>query len=482
MLETFRDRLFSEIFPGRTEVPKTLIFAKDDAHADEIVQIARDVFAKGNDFVAKITYRSSGKADDLIAAFRNSPNPRIAVTVDMIATGTDVKPLECVFFLRSVRSRTYFEQMKGRGVRVIADTDLQAVVPGATTKERYVIVDAVGVTESDLVDTVPLDRKPTEPLERLLRRVSFGIRDSDEVSAIAARLARLDRRLTKEDREGIEELSGGVSLHEIASGIVDALDPDTQLEAARETAAGAEPTVDGIEAARAALLSDAVAPLAESPELRERIVSVRRSYEQAIDEGADTLLEAGFSQDGSDRARSTVESWERFCEENRDEITALQVLYGRRQPQRVTFAEVRELASAIAKPPRSWTPEGLWEAYERLDASRVRGSGQRVLTDLVSLVRVALHQSDELVGYPELVRERYSAWLLAQENAGRVFTQEQLVWLERIRDHVAASLGITVDDFSYVPFVEHGGLARAAQVFGDGLGPLLDELNEVLVR
>ena len=131
VLETFRDRLFTEIFPGRTEVPKTLIFAKDDSHAEEIVEIVREVFGKGNDFVAKITYKATGrKTDDLIAAFRNSPNPRIAVTVDMIATGTDVKPLECVFFMRAVKSRTYFEQMKGRGVRVISDTDLQAVVPG----------------------------------------------------------------------------------------------------------------------------------------------------------------------------------------------------------------------------------------------------------------------------------------------------------------------------------------------------------------
>ena len=170
VLETFRDRLFTEIFPGRSEVPKTLIFAKDDAHADEIVQIVREVFGKGNDFAAKITYKATGKkADELIAAFRNSYNPRIAVTVDMIATGTDVKPLECVFFMRSVQSRTYFEQMKGRGVRVIDDTDFQAVTPDAEAKDRFVIVDAVGVTESDLVDTVPLDRKPTVPLDKLLQ-------------------------------------------------------------------------------------------------------------------------------------------------------------------------------------------------------------------------------------------------------------------------------------------------------------------------
>ncbi|MBA3434430.1 MAG: DEAD/DEAH box helicase family protein, partial [Actinobacteria bacterium] len=194
VLETYRDRLFTEIFPGRSEVPKTLIFAKDDAHADEIVQLAREVFGKGNEFAAKITYRARG-AEGLIATFRNAYNPRIAVTVDMIATGTDVKPLECVFFMRSVRSRTYFEQMKGRGVRVIGEADFRAVTPDAEAKERFVIVDAVGVTESDLVDTVPLDRKPTVPLERLLRQISFGTHDPDVASAVAARLTRLDGRL-----------------------------------------------------------------------------------------------------------------------------------------------------------------------------------------------------------------------------------------------------------------------------------------------
>src|SRR5439155_286176 len=180
----------------------TLIFAKDDAHADDIVELVREVFGKGDEFAAKITYKATGrKADELIAAFRNSYHPRIAVTVDMIATGTDVRPLECVFFMRSVKSRTYFEQMKGRGVRIIDPNDLRGVTPDASAKDRFVIVDAVGVTETDLADTQPLDRKPTVPLDKLLRRISFGNRDPDVVSTVAGRIARLDRRLTKEDRD-----------------------------------------------------------------------------------------------------------------------------------------------------------------------------------------------------------------------------------------------------------------------------------------
>jgi type I restriction enzyme R subunit len=482
VLETYRDRLYTEIFPGRSEVPKTLIFAKDDAHADEIVQIAREVFGKGNDFAAKITYKATGKkADELIAAFRNTYNPRIAVTVDMIATGTDVKPLECVFFMRSVKSRTYFEQMKGRGVRVIDDTAFQAVTPDAKAKERFVIVDAVGVTESEMVDTVPLDRKPTIPLERLLKQVSFGVRDPDTVSAIAARLSRLDRRLGKEERTELETLAGGQTLKDIASGIVAALDPDRQLDTARETTGHDEPTVDDIATAARLLLDQAVAPLATSPELRQRIVEMRRLHEQAIDEtSTDEVIEAGYSADATDRARATVQSWEQFCAANRDEITALQILYARRQPRRLTFREIKELAQTIGRPPYQWTPNKLWQAYEQLDRTKVRGSGERVLTDLVSLVRVALHHDDQLIAYPDLVNERYHAWLLQQENAGRVFTTEQLAWLQRIRDHVAASLAITTDDFSYTPFVEAGGLGKAAQVFGDEFGPLLNEINEVL--
>jgi type I restriction enzyme R subunit len=480
VLETFRDRLYTEIFPGRTEVPKTLIFAKDDAHADDIVQIARDVFGKGDDFAAKITYKATGrKADELIKAFRNTYNPRIAVTVDMIATGTDVRPLECVFFMRSVKSRTYFEQMKGRGVRVISDDDLRTVTPEAS-KDRYVLVDAVGVTETDLVDTQPLDRHPTVPLEKLLRRISFGARDSDAISTVAARIARLERLLTDPERAELEQLAG-VSLHDLARGMVEAVDPDRQLDAAREASGKEEPEVDEIAIATRQLLNAAVAPLATNPELRARLVEMRRQQEQMIDAtSADELIEAGFSQDATDRARETVESFERFIDENKDEITALQILYSRPRSRRLTFAEIKELASLIERPPRSWTPDRLWQAYGALDRSKVLGSERRVLTDLVTLVRYALHQDNELVPFPERVAERYHAWLLQQQNAGRDFTLEQLAWLERIRDTIAASLGVSRDDFQYAPFAERGGLGKAVELFGEQLDPLLNELTVVL--
>ena len=151
ILQCYKDTIFTELFPEReqTWIPKTLIFAKDDNHAEEIVRIAREVFNKGNDFCKKITYNVSGvKAKDLIAEFRTSPDFRIAVTVDMIATGTDIKPLEVVIFMRDVHSELYYEQMKGRGCRTLNNTDLQQVTPNAEVKNRFYLIDAVGVTES----------------------------------------------------------------------------------------------------------------------------------------------------------------------------------------------------------------------------------------------------------------------------------------------------------------------------------------------
>lgn len=483
IIRTFKDSL-PILFPGRTHVPKTLIFAKDDSHADDIVQIVREEFGKGNDFAVKITYKSGStgqRPEDLLQAFRNSYNPRIAVTVDMIATGTDVKPIECVFFMRFVRSRQFFEQMKGRGVRVINPTDLRGVTPDAPAKERFVIVDAVGVTEAGLQDTVPLEREPTMPLDKLLHRVAVGHRDPKLVSSLAARVARLNLRLSKEDRAELEDLAGQ-PLKALADRILEALDPDTQLEIAQREAGAAEPSPEAVAKIAKRLIDEAVRPIADSPELRDRLVDLRRTYEQAIDEGnADRVTRAEFSKDATDRARETVKSFEKYLAEHKDEITALQILYSRPYKQRLTFAQIKELAHAIERTERRWTPDSLWKAYESLDKSKVHGSGKRVLTDIVQLVKFALHQEGELVPFPDVVNRRFEGWLLAQGQAGRRFTTEQLVWLRRIRDQVATSMGVSTDDFQYTPFVEHGGAGKAVELFGDELAQLLDELNEALV-
>ncbi|MDP2326528.1 MAG: DEAD/DEAH box helicase family protein, partial [Dehalococcoidia bacterium] len=444
VIQAFRDRLFTEIFPGRSEVPKTLIFAKDDSHADDVVQVVREEFGKGNEFAQKITYRTTErKPEDLLSEFRNSYYPRIVVTVDMIATGTDIKPLECVFFMRATKSRTFFEQMKGRGVRVIDDAAFQDVTPDAKTKTHFVIVDAVGVTESELNDSQPLDRAPKIGLKSLLESVAVGQVSTGIVSSIASRLARLNRQITREDRDALES-TGGVSLNDLTHSLVEATDPDRHIEAARQVTGREVVTADEVEAAARELMQRAVMPLASNPRLRERIVDMRRSYEQTIDEVTkDEVLFAGASRDATDRARGYVEGFRVYIEEHRDEITALQMLYSVPWRERPTFNHVKELAHAIEHTPQRWTPEKLWAAYEALDRSRVRGSTHRVLTDLVSIVRYALDLTPDLVAFPDLVEERFQRWLVRQEQAGRAFTDEQRRWLEMIRDHIAASLAIT---------------------------------------
>jgi type I restriction enzyme, R subunit len=482
VIETFRDKLFTELFPGRSTVPKTLIFAKDDSHADDIVQIVREVFGKGNQFATKITYRThDGKPEDLLQAFRNSMYPRIVVTVDMIATGTDVRPLECLVFMRSVKSRTYFEQMLGRGVRVINDTDFQAVTDDAKSKDRFVVVDAVGIMDTNLAATVqPLERKPTQSLKDLFKVVAFGNKDPEIASSIAGRLARLDKRLTKDDREMLQGLAKGQDLGTIARQIVEALDPDRQIATAVAAGNSAE-DASAVATVAQKMIAKALQPLASNPELRNAIIEVRRSYEQTIDETSkDELLFAGHSKEGRERAAALVSQFAQYIEEHKNEIRALQILYSRPYREQLTFAEVRELAKAIERPPRQWTPEKLWNAYELLDKSKVRGSGGRMLTDIVALVRYTLHQDEQLVPFRDQVETRFAAWLAAQKQEGVTFTADQLQWLTWMKENIASEMGIRAESFEYTPFVEHGGIGKAAQVFGDRLTPLMDELTQAL--
>ncbi|GAG55919.1 unnamed protein product, partial [marine sediment metagenome] len=445
VIRTFRDKLFTEIFPGRTEVPKTLIFAKDDSHAEDIVKIVREEFAKGNDFAQKITYKTTGKKpEDLIAEFRNSYNPRIAVTVDMIATGTDIKPLEVVLFMRSVKSRGYFDQMKGRGVRVINDDDLQSVTPDAKTKDHYIIVDAVGVCERDKSDSKPMDRKKSVSFEKLLQAVSLGNTEPDVISSIAVRIARINKNLTEEDSSKIKKLTHGKSLGGLTSDLVNAINPDKHVELAcaklSEAGREAKPTEEDIKQAATNLKKNAVKPL-YNPELRNLLIEIKKKNEQTIDHvSQDQVIEAGFSAEALEKAKGMIESFKKFIEENKDEITALQILYSRPYKSRLRFEDIKELANTINKPPHHWTEDNLWAAYAALEKSKVRGAGgARIMTDLVSLIRYALSQENELVPFPEKVDANFKAWLAQQ---GKKFTEEQIHWLEMIRDHIAGNLSI----------------------------------------
>ena len=228
---------------------------------------------------------------------------------------------------------------------MIGSTDFHAVTPDATNKTHFVLVDCVGVTEQALVDSRPLERQPTVPFDKLLQAVAFGSTDPDLLSSLAGRLARLDRQLDAPGRAALTETAGGTTLGAIVTSLIAALDPDRQVDAVR-TAAGlppeAEPTPEQVEEAARQQLHEAAAPLATNSALRDRLVDLKRRVEQTIDDvSKDAILEAAFSEAAREKAGSLVQSFEQFIRDNRDEITALQVLYSRPYARRLRLADIR---------------------------------------------------------------------------------------------------------------------------------------------
>ncbi|MCX7794652.1 MAG: DEAD/DEAH box helicase family protein [Thermodesulfovibrionales bacterium] len=485
IIKTFKEKLFTELFPGRTEVPKTLIFAKDDSHAEDIVHIVREEFGKGNEFCKKITYRTTGeKPEDLIASFRNSYNPRIAVTVDMISTGTDIRPLECLIFMRDVKSRVYFEQMKGRGTRVISPDDLQAVTPDAIHKTHFIIVDAVGVCENDKTDSHPLERKRSVPFDKLIHSVALGNRDEDTLSSLVARLSKLDRELNEKDRREIEKAADGKPLREIINRLLDAMDPDKSFEKAKESFNTENPSQEEIKKASEHLINEACKPF-DNPDFREILITIKKRNEQIIDTiSKDRVILAGFDETAKEKARTIIDTFKRFIEDNKDELTAIELIYKKPYGRRhITYEEIKRLAEAIQKPPYYLTTDLIWQAYEQLEKSKVRKAGpQRLLTDIISLLRFTLGITDVLTSFSEIVEEKFQDWLRIQELSGKIFTPEQLEWLIMIKDHIATSCSVEIEDFEYAPFYEKGGIMRFHNLFGMESNEILEELNLVLVE
>ncbi|MEI6492008.1 MAG: type I restriction-modification enzyme R subunit C-terminal domain-containing protein [Verrucomicrobiota bacterium] len=509
VLETFRDKVFTEMFPGRTDLPKTLIFAKDDSHADDIVRICREVFGKGNDFCQKITYRTGftripvgkklidGKEievfkwertasltpEQILSAFRNSYNPRIAVTVDMIATGTDIKPLEIVFFMRSVASKNFFEQMKGRGVRVVSDTEMEQVNPGVKRKTRYLIVDAVGVTERVHTESRPLEKKPTVSFDKLLDAAALGTTEVAAVESLAGRLIRLERRFDTDLEAEVVKTSKGQTLSEIAKGMLEAIDPDVIEAKAKEgKPLYHQPTESELRALRDSVVKTALAPLATNPDLRNLLKKIAKAAEQTIDIiSQDSLLYAGPAQTSTQNQAETAKSFRDYIEQHKAEITALQLLYSRPYKQRLTEPMLKELEKKLREQHAAWTEDNLWNAFAAAKPGKVKGRSQAGrFADLVSLVRFALEQQPVLAPFADSVTERFNEWLMDKAKAGVKFTDEQLGWLNLIRGHIATAISIEPEDLELSPFNQRGGLGKAHQLFGEQLPKLLDELNVAL--
>ena len=482
--EMFPDR-FSE--NGEFEIPKTLIFAKTDSHADDIINIVREEFGEGNSFCKKITYRNKDEdPKSVLAQFRNDYFPRIAVTVDMIATGTDVKPLECLLFMRDVRSRNYYEQMKGRGTRIITLDDLRKVTPTAKhTKDHFVIVDAVGVTKSIKSDSRPLEKKPGVPLKDLLGAIAVGNRDEDLFSSLANRLSRLEKQVTEQEKQQFSEKAEGKSLKQVVNELLQAYNPDVldDLKAKVETEMAGESPMAKEEAFNKLHdeLKEKAAEVFHSSDLREYIENVRRAHEQTIDiTNPDTLLNKGWASDSKEKAETLVADFKAWIAQHQDEITALQIFYT--QPYRrreLNYKMIQEVLEKLKLEKPNLAPFQTWKAYEQLE--KATGSPKSELIALVSLLRRISGIDSTLIDYSNKVDLNFRDWIL-KKNAGQHnrFTEEQMQWLRMIKDHIATSIHLDADDLDYTPFDAEGGKGKMWQLFGEQMDEIINELNEAL--
>jgi len=492
IIKTFKEML-PDIFKnekrfdenGIFEPPKTLIFAKTDSHADDIINIVREEFGEGNRFCKKITYKNSDEdPKSVLAQFRNDYYPRIAVTVDMIATGTDVKPLECLLFMRDVRSRNYFEQMKGRGTRVIALDDLKKVTPTAKfTKDHFVIVDAVGVTKSCKTDSRPLEKKPGVPLKDLLNAVTVGNRDEDLFSSLANRLSRLEKQIDENEKRKFAELANGKSLNQVVKELLNAYNPDVidDLKAKVETELAGE-SPDKKEEAFDKLHYELKEKAAEvfTGELSTYIDDVRRAHEQTIDiTNPDTLINKGAATDISKRAENVIADFKSWIEQHKNEITALQIFYS--QPFRrrdLTFKMIQEVLEKLKLDKPLLAPLQVWNAYEQLE--KATGKPLSELIALVSLIRKVSGIDEALTSYDKTVDRNFQEWVFKKQAGATKFNEEQMQWLRMIKDHIATSIHIDADDLDYTPFDAAGGKGKMWQLFGENMNEIINELNEAL--
>ena len=489
IIRTFKDNLpliFNDRFDkdGNFEVPKTLIFAKTDSHANDIIDIVREEFAEENKFCKKITYNSDDP-DGTLALFRNDYHPRIAVTVDMIATGTDVKPLECLLFMRDVKSKNYFEQMKGRGTRTLALDDLKKVTPTAKlTKDHFVIVDVIGVTRSLKTDSRPLEKKPGVPLKDLLQAIAVGACDEELFTSLANRLARLDKQISEKERKQFAEKAQGRSVSQVVKGLLNAFDPDvledieSRVRAEKQNAAPADIEKE-IKNQTEKLQNDAAVVF--TGELNTFIENVRKAHEQRIDLlNPDEVIHVGWDKDNKDKAGEIISDFTEWMQEHKDELTALQIFY--KQPYRrreLTYTMIKEVLEILKAEKPLLAPHNVWRAYEAL--GQCSGSARNELTAIVSLIRKLSGVDASLTAFDKTVDKNFQDWVFKKQAGTTKFNEEQMQWLRMIKDYVTNSFHIDREDFDLNPFNASGGLGKMWQLFGEQTEVIINELNEVLV-
>lgn len=437
ILSTYRDVVYTELFndPQREAnmeyLPKTLIFALNEAHAGNIVQIAKEVFGRTDDrFVQKITYLS-GDSNELIRQFRNDKDFRIAVTCTLVATGTDIKPLEVLIFMRDVESLPLYIQMKGRGVRTIGDEQLRNVTPNAFSKDCFYLIDAVGVTEHEKTVPIATDEPTTEniTLKELLERITHGFIPDEYLKRLAGVLARIYNKADNSQRNEFARLAHD-DMKELSSIIYDTLEKNI-LPPFVSTA---EPNNE-----RKGLVS----PLANHADARIYLLILAAGFIDTLMPGEDTLISKGFSIED---AKDTTEAFEEFCKENADEIEALRIIYNN-EGEPITYSMLKDLKDKLKMANNRFTAQRLWNSYAVIHPKAVRRTSQKAereaLTNIIQLVRFAFRQIERLDSVVATSKQYFNLWLGQTQ---REITDKQREVISRIVDYIASNGACTVRD------------------------------------
>ena len=452
ILETYRDAVYTEMFtdPQREAnldyLPKTLIFALNENHATNIVQIAKEVFGyNDNRFVQKITY-SAGDSNELIRQFRNDKDFRIAVTCTLVATGTDIKPLEVVMFMRDVASEPLYIQMKGRGVRTIGDEQLRNVTPNAYSKDCFFLVDAVGVTEHEKVITSPSEGATSKlmSLKELLEKITHGNVSDDYLRLLASRLSRISHKYEEKDREKFISLAH-ISMMDIASNIFDALDQGSLPKYVN---------VNESNTTRKALVRN----IANKPDAREFLLILNAGFIETLMPGEDTLISKGFSQE---EAQTTTSAFEAYCEEHKDEIEALRIIYNN-QGDPLTYTILKDLENKLKFASSKFNTSLLWNSYAIINPQMVKHSSTKeekeALTNIIQLVRYAFHQIERLESLYPSASQRFNLWCGQNQ---RPLTQEQIGVMQQVFSYIASNGYCTITEIKDNDKTQAAQLIRA---------------------
>lgn len=469
ILETYRDAIYTDMYPERepdmNSIPKTLIFALNDSHATNIVRIAREVFGKENDdqFIQKITY-SAGDSNELIRHFRNDKEFRIAVTVTLVATGTDVKPLEVLIFMRDVESWALYTQMKGRGVRTIGDDQLRNVTPNATSKDLFYLVDAVGVTEHEMhiIEAKETEETKVITLRALLEHITHGEVSDENLRLLAGRLARINSKSTESQQHEFT-LKAGISMKDLATqiyqGMEDGLPPYDHVN---------DPNPE-----RKAL----VRPLAIHPDAREYLLILNAGFVSILHPGEDTLISKGFSLE---EAKETTDAFEKYVKEHADDIEALRILYNH-TGEPITYALLKDLENKLKMQNHKFNIPMLWNTYSLISPNSVqrfkRKEEKEALTNIIQLARYAYQQIEKLDSISTTATQYFNLWCGQRNNEK---TQEQIEVMRQVVDYIAANGACTIKE------IREDDKTRAAQLihaFGgkDAANTALNSLFKFIV-